>query len=281
MRFSLLPSSARRLADLLLVGAVLMALPRAASAQYGAPELDSSAIGEQYHVEVSGSLWKPDVYGVISSEQFGIIGSQISFVDDLGFEKTRFKAFKLVLRPSKKSKFRIERIPVVYQAETNLKRSIVFNGQAYPLALPLQSEFDWKVWRFGYEYDAFYRSRGFVGFFVEARYTEMIAELRSPLYAPEYRRDRAPLPAIGVVARGYPLPALAINFEMSTFNVPKDTIPDVEANYYDWDINGTFNLSRYAGVQIGWRRMTNFLSVENDIGDTKFQGLYFGGTLRY
>jgi hypothetical protein len=280
MRISLDPSRGSRLAGTIMAAAILLALPAAARAQYGAPELNSSAIGEKYHVEVTGTLWKPDVYGQISSEEFGIIGTKIDFVDDLGFEKTRFKDFRLVLRPSKKSKFRLQHTPVVYKAETSLKRDVIFNGQKFPLALPVQTEFDWNVWRFGYEYDAFYRPRGFVGFFLEARYTEMVAELRSPLLT-EFRRDKAPLPAVGIVGRGYVLPALAINFEMSMFRVPADSIPHVEANYYDWDLNGTFNVSQYAGVQVGWRRMTNYLVYKKDVGDTKFQGLYFGGALRY
>jgi hypothetical protein len=281
MRISRQPSRAARLLTGVFGAALLLALPAAAHAQYGAPELSSSTIGENYHIEAAGSLWTPDVFGQISSEQFGIIGSKVDFVDDLGFEKTRFKDFRLVLRPSKKTKFRIQHTPVSYMAETSLKREFVFNGQTYPVALPLQSQFDWNVWRLGIEYDAFYRPRGYVGFLIEARYTEMYAELRSPVRPTEFRREKAPLPAIGIVGRAYPLPALAINFEMSTFNVPKDTIPNIEANYYDWDINGTFNVSRYLGVEVGWRRMTNYLSIKKDVGDTKFQGMYFGGALRY
>jgi hypothetical protein len=281
MRISRQSSWPARLTHGILGAALLLALPATARAQYGAPELSSNTIGENYHVELSGRLWNSDVFGVISSEQFGQIGSQIDFVQDLGYEKTRFKEFGIVLRPSKKSKFRIQHTPVVFKAETTLKRAIVFNGQNYPLALPLQSEFDWNVWRFGYEYDAFYRSRGYVGVLVEARYTQMNAELRSPLYQPEFTRQKAPLPAIGIVGRAYPLPALAINFEMSTFRLPKESVPNIEANYYDWDINGTFNASRYVGVTVGWRRMTNYLSIKKDVGDTKFQGMYFGAAVRY
>lgn len=281
MRISSQPPRLGRLTGGFLAAAILVALPDAARAQYGAPELGSSTIGENYHIEVSGRLWKPDVFGQISSQQFGIVGTKIDFIDDLGFEKTRFKDLRIVLRPTKKFKFRIQHTPVVYTAETTLKREIIFNGQNYPIAVPIQSEFNWNVWRFGMEYDAFYRPRGYVGFFIEARATEMIAELRSPLHQPEFRRERAPLPAIGIVGRAYPLPALAINFEMSTFKVPANTLPNIEANYYDWDINGTFNVNRFAGVHVGWRRMTNYLSIKSDIGDTKFQGMYFGGTLRY
>jgi hypothetical protein len=260
--------------------AFLLATPALAAAQYGAPELGSGVPAEQYHIEVAGTLWNPDLAGIISSQRLGIIGSNVDFIDDLGFEQTRFKDLRLVLRPSKKSRFRIQYTPIEYEAETSLKRDLVFNGQKFPLALPVQSEFDWKVLRLGYEYDVFYRERGFVGILLEGRYTRMTAELASPLRT-EFTKVSAPLPAIGIVGRAYPIPELALNFEVSMFRVPEGSIPDVEANYYDWDIHGTINLHRSLGLQVGWRRVTNFLVIEDDSADVKFQGLWFGGALRY
>lgn len=259
--------------------ALALLLPAAAQAQYGAPELDSSAVGEKYHVEVAGSLWNPDVFGQISSEQFGQLGTKIDFQQDLAYKKTRFKDLRIVLRPSRKSKFRIQHTPIRYDAETTLKRDITFNGQKFPLALPINSEFNWNVWRFGYEYDFIYKSRGYVGMLLEGRYTQMTAELNSPL-TNEFSSTKAPLPAIGIVGRAYVLPEVAINFEVTGFKLP-DVDPKYKANYYDWDINGTINVSNYVGLQVGWRRMTTFLDVKNDTGDLKFQGLWLGAALRY
>jgi hypothetical protein len=262
------------------LAASVLVLPRLAQAQYGAPELSPAATGENYRAEVSGTLWNSDLVGLISSQRLGVLGSQIDFVDDLGFERTRVKDLRVVLRPSRKSRFRIQYTPVSYEAETTLRRDLIFNGQNFGVNLPVQSRFDWKVWRFGYEYDLFYRSRGFVGVLLEGRYTQMTAELSSPLVS-EFTQVRAPLPAIGLVGRAYVLPELALNFEVSMFRVPENAIPDVEANYYDWDIHGTMNLSRNVGLQVGWRRITNFLHVEDDTGDVKFQGLWFGAALRH
>jgi hypothetical protein len=41
------------------------------------------------------------------------------------------------------------------------------------------------------------------------------------------------------------------------------------------------NLTNNVGVEIGWRRMNTFLHIEEDEGDFKFQGLWFGGAVRY
>ena len=270
---------------LLLAGLTICfaALPSLARAQYNAPSLSSQAIGEKYHIELSGTLWNPKLTGVVASEQFGQVGTNLDFETDLGFLQTRFKDLRVVLRPSKKQKFRLQYTPIDYLGTSTLTRDVVFNGIRYPINLPVTSEFGWKVLRFGYEYDAFYRDRGFVGLVLEGRYTEMVAKLesRSPLLvASDFTTVKAPLPALGIHGRGYVAPNVAIDFEMTGFKLP-DFDPKYQANYYDWDIHGTFNITNYAGIQVGWRRMTTFLQIKHDSADFKFQGLYFGGALRY
>jgi hypothetical protein len=268
----------------LLSAALLM--PATAHAQYGAPDIsDGGAIGEKYWVEVAGTLWNPDVFGLISSEQFGLVGTTIDFTDDLGYTATRFRDLRIVLRPTKKAKFRIQYTPIRYAAESSFTRTIVFNGVAYPLGVPIESSFDWKVWRFGYEYDFVYLPRGFVGVLAEVRYTQMDARLatNSPAISPrydEFTTVKAPLPAIGIVGRAYPLPALAVNFELSGMKVP-DVDPKYQGNYLEWDLNGTFNVTNNVGVQVGWRKANTYVVIEDDLGDLKFQGLWFGAALRY
>jgi len=257
--------------------AVLTAVP--AFAQSSDPEPSRLPGGERYRIEVSGTLWNPSLVGLISSEQFGIIGDHIDFENDLGFTQTRFKDLRLVLRPGRKTKFRVQYTPVQYTASTSLDRDIVFNGINFPVSVPLNSTFSWKVLRVGFEYDALYTDRGYVGVLVEGRYTQLDAELSSVL-SDEFTRLRVPLPAIGLVGRFYPVPELAINFEVSGFRVP-DIDPDYKGQYYDWDIHGTFNFTDYVGFQVGWRRMTTFLEIERDTGDLKFQGMWFGAAVRY
>lgn len=278
MQFRPVPAFPRPAALLsALALAVLTAVP--AFAQSGDPEPSRLPGGERYRIELSGTLWNPSLVGLISSEQFGIVGDSIDFENDLGFTQTRFKDLRLVLRPGRKTKFRVQYTPVQYTASTSLNRDIVFNGINFPVSVPLNSTFSWKVLRVGFEYDALYTDRGYVGVLIEGRYTQLDAELSSVL-SDEFTRLRVPLPAIGLVGRFYPVPELAINFEVSGFQVP-DIDPDYKGQYYDWDIHGTFNFTDYVGFQVGWRRMTTFLEIERDTGDLKFQGMWFGAAVRY
>jgi hypothetical protein len=271
--------AAPRYARLLVCAAIALMLPRAASAQYDAPPLTNDAIGEQYHVELSGSLWNPTFAGIVSSEQFGQAGSNLDFETDLGFAQTRFKDLRIVLRPGRKHRLRAQYTPIVYTADTVLNRTIVFNNIEFPVALPVSTEFQWKVWRFGYEYDVIYGSRGFVGLFAEARYTQFVASLEG-LGRSEFTSAKAPLPAVGIAARAYVVRNVALNFEVSGFRVP-DVDPEYQADYYDWNISGTVNLTNNVGVEVGWRKMTTFLHIERDTGDFEFKGMWFGATVRY
>jgi len=270
---------------LMAIAAFAGAIPGVAYAQYSAPSFSERSIGEKYHVELSGSFWTPTPFGVISSEQFGIPGTDISLVDDLGFLRTRFRDLKVVLRPAKKHRFRIQYTPLQYTSETTLKRAINFNGITFPCAgcplmLPINAQFGWNVWRFGYEYDFLYKKRGFAGVILEARETEFSAGLQSPV-ANEFTSAKGPLPALGFIGRGYVMPDISITAEVTGLMFPKSLLPDIEANYFDWDIYGTFNLTNHAGLQVGWRRLTTFLNVEHDTADMKFQGMWWGGTIRF
>jgi hypothetical protein len=276
--------AARSCAVLFSLVALVLGVPASARAQYNAPPLSNEAIGEKYHVELTGTLWNPSLVGTISSEQFGIPGDNLDLVTDLGFEQTRFGDLRLVLRPARKHRFRFQYTPISYTADTTLQREIIFNGQKFTVNLPVTADFDWKVMRLGYEYDMVYLPRGFVGVFVEGRYTNFQASLSAPSVGLEYTSAKAPLPALGVVARGYVARNVALNFDLSGFKTPA-SLSRYQANYFDWEISGTVNVTNNVGFQAGWRRVSTLIDIEtsgeHDGGDFKFQGLWFGLAVRY
>jgi hypothetical protein len=249
-----------------------------ASAQYGVA--GDRATGENYRVEVSGNLWSPGPTLLITSESLGIPGDQIDFVEDLGVEKKTFKQLKVVLRPGLKHKFRFEYTPMGYDSEATITRSFVFNGQRFDVSLPVTTEVKWNAYRFGYEWDFVYRDRGFVGLLLELKYTDIETTLSNAVVGSEFVRARAPIPAIGIIGRGYVAPNISITGEFSAFKLP--TIEDdYWGNYYDFDLYGTVNFTENVGAQAGYRRLSVFYHAEEDEGDLKMKGLYFGGVLRF
>ena len=267
-----------------LWGAVLVgclaAAPAAAQSAYGQGH---PATGERYNVEFSGGVWWPTVQAVVSSESLGIVGTEIDFVNDLGIVDEVFPEFRAVLRPARKHKFRVGYVPIKYEAEATLRRDVVFNGIVFPVAIPVRSTLDWKAWRFGYEYDFIYRDRGFLGVVVEAKYTDVTAQLENPLTV-EFTSVKAPIPALGLIGRGYIFANVSITGEFTGFKLPGD-IADLEGDntgsYYDFDVYGTVNFTNNVGVTAGWRRLAVEYRIDNDYGDLEMKGFYLHGVVRF
>jgi hypothetical protein len=250
------------------------------AAQYAVAGADR-ATGETYRVEFGGSLWSPDPTVLITSESLGIIGSEIDFKEDLGIEKKTFKQLKVVLRPGTKHKFRFEYTPIGYSAESTLQRSIVFNGQRFDVAIPVTTELKWNAYRFGYEWDFVYRDRGYAGLLLELKHTDVKASLSNAFVGEEFVHAQAPIPAIGFVGRGYVVPNISITGEFSFFKLPSSIDEDYQGRYYDFDLYGTVNFTDHFAAQLGYRSLTVFYKIEEDQGDLKMKGLYFGGIARF
>lgn len=254
---------------------VLAAAVRPVFAQY----TGNRATGENYHVEISGNLWDPTPTMIISSESIsGIIGSEIDLVEDLGIEKNWFMQLKVVLRPATKHKFRFEYTPIRYEAETVLSRDLIFNGIEFPIRIPVESEIKWNAYRFAYQYDFLYRDRGFLGLVLEAKYTDVQASLSNALDF-EFVHARAPIPAVGLMGRGYVAPNISITGEFTFFKLPE--IQGNSGRYFDFDLYGTVNFTENVGVQAGYRSFDVIYKIDNDNGDLQVKGLYFGGTVRF
>jgi hypothetical protein len=260
------------------MAAVFHAAP--AHAQYGAAPVADPATGEDYHVEISGFLWSPTPDISITSEALGIIGSKIDFVGDLGIEKATFKQSRVVLRPGRKHKFRFEYTPIHYESSGFLKRDIIFNGIIYPISLPVDTELKWGAYRFGYEWDFVYHDRGFVGLLLEAKYTDVQATLSNVIDV-EFVHARAPIPAVGLIGRGYLARNVSITGEFSAFKLPGGIDADYAGHFYDFDVYATFNFADYVGVQAGYRSFNVFYHVDNDEGQLYLEGFYVGGVLRF
>ncbi|MDH4063074.1 MAG: hypothetical protein OEW19_01640 [Acidobacteriota bacterium] len=264
---------------MLLLACVAMGA-RPAAAQFRPPA--EPAVGEDYHVEFSYGWWDPDPSLVINSESLGIVGTDVDLVEDLGITKKRLGKLNLVLRPATKHKFRFERLPIKYEAEAVIQREFIFNGQRYRVGLPVNTTAEIKTYRFGYEYDFLYRSRGFAGVLLDVKYTDVKVELFSPIaVVPEFTTAVAPVPTIGFVGRGYVAKNLAIGGEISFFRVPDNLSDTYDGSYTDYDFYATLNFTRNAGATFGYRSVDVFYQVDNDTGALKFKGIYFAGVVRF
>ena len=257
---------------------VLIAAP--AQAQFRPRPLGGPPTGEQYHIEAAADFWVPTATMILSSESLGIVGTTIDFKTDLGLQDKKLPDLRLVLSPSRRHKFRFSFIPIKYESQGTLKRTIIFNGQRYDLGLPVTSLLYWKAYRFAYEFDFISTNRGFAGFVVEAKYTDVTVNLTSKV-ATEFARARAPIPAIGGIGRVYVVPNISITGEFTGFKLPEDLVVGTHAHYVDFDLYGTVNFTNNLGAQVGFRTLDVGYVADSDTGAFKEKGMYFGVVARY
>ena len=255
-----------------------------AQAQYHPQAVPELATGEQFHIEASAGWWHPSADMTISSESLGIPGTTIDLKKDLGLEDKTLPELNLTLRPARNHKFRLQLVPIKFEQVTTLRRSVVFNGQRYDVNIPVTSSLDWNAFRFGYEYDIVTRDRGFAGFIIEAKYTDVRADLSAPTprgTLAEFAQARIPVPALGGIGRVYVVPNVAITGELTLFTLPDSVDSRFGGHYVDLDIYGTVNFNRFIGAQAGFRSLDMQYLVKSDSGSFTLRGLYFGGVVRY
>jgi len=267
-----------------LAGFTLLLAATSAHAQYRPQPVEDPATGENYHVEAEATLWPNSADISVASAGggalTGLLGTDIDAKRDLGFTDQRFPMWTLQLRPARNHHLRFQYIPIQYAGTFTLRRDIVFNGIRFPANIPVNSSLDWKAYRFGYQYDFITRNRGFGGFIMEAKYTDVQVQLNSPV-ALEYDRVRAPIPAIGGIARVYVVPNISVTGEVTGFAIPDTVEGRYHAHYVDVDLYGTVNFTDKLGVKGGYRSMDLGYAIKDDTGSFVLKGIYFGAVVRY
>jgi hypothetical protein len=273
-----------------LAGALLSVflLGSRAEAQFRLP---NPASGENFNVELGLMFWSPTPEILIQTGALAALGQpEVDFVQEFGIENERFNEFRGVIRAGRKHKVRVSHVLMEYNQSTTLQRTIVFGGQTFPVSVPATADLSWRLWRFGYEWDFVARDRGLLGFIAELKYNDVHASLEASGFGTEITEVTAPIPTIGIIARVYPHQDVSITTEFTGFKMPgfignkiSDSFSgdDFEAKMYDFDIYGTINFGRHAAVQGGYRSVTADYLVEDDAGDLKMKGLYFGGLVRF
>ena len=253
----------------------LLSVARPADAQFARSR--DPAIGEAYSTELFGGLWSPTPAIVGSSDAPGIVGTDIDAVSDLGVTQKWHRELRLVLRPAWQHKVRIQYLPMEYQADTVLDRTVVFGGTTYNVGSPVTTTVKWRAWRFGYEYDLIYRDRGFVGVIVEVKYTDIETRLESPMGVTA-ARTRTPIPAIGGIGRVYPALNISLTVELTGFKLPNTVY---QTKYVDLDVYGTLNFSDGLGIQTGYRSLDLSYRFDEEAGSLRLEGWYVAGVVRF
>jgi hypothetical protein len=250
-----------------------------AEAQFNAPD---PAPGEDFHVELGAMFWTPTPEISIQTGALVAIGeTDVDFVREFGIENTRFTEFRAVIKGGRKHKIRFNYIPMEYNEEATLSRQITFGGRTFDVGIPATADLKWEIWKIGYEWDLAVGDRGFFGIIGELKYNKVTATLASPLADSEFTEVKAPVPTIGIIGRGYPSRNFSITAEFTGIKLPDRISERFDAKLFDFDVYGTINFGRHVGLQGGYRSVVAEYADEDDIGELKMKGIYWGGLLRF
>lgn len=229
---------------------------------------------ENFRVEAGVMLWKPSPDVLITS---GTLGTPIDLVNTFAVDNKWLADLRVVFRAARKHKLRFSVDPIKYEGTETLTQTIRFRGQTYAVGVPATATLDWTLIRVGYEWDPLVTERGFAGLIFDLKYNQLKAELSSAVIAQTYERN-IPVPTIGGIWRGYFSPNVALTAEVTGLKYDHG---DLSGTFYDFDIYGTGNFGRNAGVQFGYRSMKVDYTSDTDTGNLKLKGPYLGAFFRF
>jgi len=250
----------------------------AAEAQFNTSD---PAPGENFNVELGAMFWSPTPTLIVQTGALAAFGeTRVDLVREFAIENKRFREFRIVAKAGRKHKIRFNYLPIEYSQTATLTRTISFGDRTFTVGVPATADLEWKMWKAGYEWDIVSRDRGFFGIIAELKHNEINASLSST-FGVEAAEAKAPVPTVGVIGRGYPHRMVSITGEFTGFKVPDRLSEEFEASLYDFDIYATVSFGRNLGVQAGYRSLTAEYLVDEDAGELKLKGPYFGGVLRF
>ena len=132
----------------------------------------------------------------------------------------------------------------------------------------------WQALRLGYEYDFIVKRRVLAGFVVEADRTNVQVRLHSAS-ANELTSSSVPtIPAVGGMVRVYPAANFSLTGELTGLEVPDRPNQEYGGHYLNLETDGTLNVTKNVGAQIGFRLIDIRHLGQSDSGTLKLKGLF-------
>ena len=240
------------------------------------PALSWAQVGENYTVELEGRYWRPELDSTVRIVDRGI-GQDFKVVDDLGFEERQDSGEgRLQIKFAKRHKINFSYLPLNWDGDKVLTRTIEFNGQIYPGGTRVQSEMDLKMFKAGYEYDFISGQVGFLGAILEVLVADVHLQLKAPDLAIDEKEDATlPIPLVGLNTRLYLGKWFALTGKVSG-------LPAGGYGYiYDAEGSLDFNPIRYVGISAGYRFFGVKAENDDDSLDLKLQGPFASVKIRF
>jgi hypothetical protein len=233
---------------------------------------------EDHVVELGVMFWKPSPELTLSTDALASFSiSEVDFVEEFGIEDKMFPEFRASV--GRNHKLRFSYVNFKYAEDATITRPFTFQGRTFPVGAPATTDIDWHLWKIGYEWDFVSMERGFFGVIADLKQNKIDASVDSPaLRSTASTHVTAPVPTLGVAGRGYIATVVSIGGEFSGIKLGRE---EFDVKFFDFDINGVVSIGRHVGAQVGYRSVIADYIVDEDTGDLKMKGPYFGGVVRF
>lgn len=229
-------------------------------------------------VELGLASFRPSPTLTLSSDALaGSSIDEVDFVQEFGIEDTSFPQFRVAV--GRNHKFRLSYVKFSYDPDTVIRRTFTFQGRTFVVNTPASADIKLDLWTFGYEWDFVSRERGYFGVIADLKYNKIRASIDSPALRSAAATDTtAPVPTIGLAGRGYIGSMVSVGGEFSGLKISSG---DFDVKFTDFDVNATIMPIRNLGAQVGFRSVVADYVVDEDTGDLKMTGPYFGVVARF
>lgn len=216
-------------------------------------------VGDKFILELEGRYWIPKLSANLKLSDYNtmgveIVGTDINIKDDLGIDDKNFFSGRLILQITKRNKIRFSYLPIRYEGEKQVAKSIDFGGTTYSAGTTVKTELKADMYDLTYELDAIKGDFGFLGIILGVKYFDLYGKLEAAGVSEE-GEGQAPIPVIGLAGRVYPIKYFNLSGEITGLTVGKASIYDAEAAL-------NVNPIKYVGISGGYRIM-RFTAEDN------------------
>ena len=116
-----------------------------------------------FEIGARGYYWFPSLDGKLRVDEAAIIGDTIDFENDLAIEDEDYPSVEAFVGFGKHH-LDLGYTKVDYSGSNVLTRTIIFNGETYPVSSPVSSSIEYKMIDFHYQYDFINLENALAGF---------------------------------------------------------------------------------------------------------------------
>jgi outer membrane protein len=233
-----------------------------------------------FELGARGYYWWPDFSAEVRVDSDSIVGTTLDAEDDLGMDDESYPSVEAFVGLGNHH-LRLMYTQADYSGAKNISRDIVFNGQTYTASTFVESDLEFRMLDFEYQYDLLDLENILAGFslgiIAKVKYIEGEARLKAAsLGHDESETFKAPVPMLGLALH------LGILADILEARVKGAGMGYSGNTFYDAQADISLTPFPFVDIHAGYRIMKiNVDDISDVYADLEFKGPYAGLTISF